>query len=189
MARVWIALWALYGCAEGYGTEPGDFLPRGGSGANAGAFGGTSGAGASGMGGASGTGAPYTGEACRMGDTAPCTCQDTGTQGTKFCRFDRNSPTQGTFSECGGCAMSGSAGRDPGDVEPGPAGSGGSGGRAGTSGSGGRSGSGGSGTGGSGSGSCSPGSCSQPCFPIGVLACCRSNGTCGCTWAPGAYCL
>jgi hypothetical protein len=31
--------------------------------------------------------------------------------------------------------------------------------------------------------------CSQPCFPFGVLACCRMDGTCGCTWAPGAYCL
>ncbi len=31
--------------------------------------------------------------------------------------------------------------------------------------------------------------CTQPCIPFGILACCRANGTCGCTWAPGAYCL
>jgi hypothetical protein len=23
----------------------------------------------------------------------------------------------------------------------------------------------------------------------GPFGCCRPNGTCGCTWAPGAYCL
>jgi hypothetical protein len=27
------------------------------------------------------------------------------------------------------------------------------------------------------------------CFPLGVLACCRPDGSCGCTWASGAYCL
>jgi hypothetical protein len=31
--------------------------------------------------------------------------------------------------------------------------------------------------------------CTQSCFPVGVLACCSPLGTCGCTWAPGAYCL
>ena len=31
--------------------------------------------------------------------------------------------------------------------------------------------------------------CSQPCFPFGILACCRMDGSCGCSWAPGAYCL
>jgi hypothetical protein len=27
------------------------------------------------------------------------------------------------------------------------------------------------------------------CVPIGITACCRDDHTCGCTWAPGAYCL
>jgi hypothetical protein len=31
--------------------------------------------------------------------------------------------------------------------------------------------------------------CTESCVPIGILSCCRDNGTCGCTWAPGAYCL
>jgi len=31
--------------------------------------------------------------------------------------------------------------------------------------------------------------CTESCVPIGILNCCRANGTCGCTWAPGAYCL
>lgn len=31
--------------------------------------------------------------------------------------------------------------------------------------------------------------CNQPCYPIGILPCCTALGTCGCTWAPGAYCL
>jgi hypothetical protein len=31
--------------------------------------------------------------------------------------------------------------------------------------------------------------CDQLCVPIGILACCRSDGSCGCTWAPGSYCL
>jgi hypothetical protein len=31
--------------------------------------------------------------------------------------------------------------------------------------------------------------CTEPCVPIGILNCCGSDGTCGCTWAPGAYCL
>jgi len=40
---------------------------------------------------------------------------------------------------------------------------------------------------GGGGGSC--GACDNPCFPVGVLSCCTPLGTCGCTWAPGAYCL
>ena len=31
--------------------------------------------------------------------------------------------------------------------------------------------------------------CTQPCFPFGLIACCRMDSSCGCTWAPGAYCL
>jgi hypothetical protein len=27
------------------------------------------------------------------------------------------------------------------------------------------------------------------CVPLGITSCCRGNHTCGCTWAPGAYCL
>jgi hypothetical protein len=38
-------------------------------------------------------------------------------------------------------------------------------------------------------GSCrSASDCKESCVPIGILNCCRDNGTCGCTWAPGAYC-
>lgn len=38
-------------------------------------------------------------------------------------------------------------------------------------------------------GSCrSAADCTTSCVPIGILNCCRDNGTCGCTWAPGAYC-
>jgi hypothetical protein len=31
--------------------------------------------------------------------------------------------------------------------------------------------------------------CTQTCVPIGILSCCTIAHTCGCTWAPGAYCL
>jgi hypothetical protein len=31
--------------------------------------------------------------------------------------------------------------------------------------------------------------CTQPCFPVGLLPCCNPLHVCGCTWAPGAYCL
>jgi hypothetical protein len=40
-----------------------------------------------------------------------------------------------------------------------------------------------------GSKSCSSDCAAQLCFPLGVLGCCKSNGTCGCTWVPGAYCM
>jgi hypothetical protein len=30
--------------------------------------------------------------------------------------------------------------------------------------------------------------CPESCVPIGIFPCCRANGTCGCTWALGAYC-
>jgi len=36
------------------------------------------------------------------------------------------------------------------------------------------------------SGACN---CNQVCFPIGIVACCRLDMSCGCSWAPGAYCL
>lgn len=31
--------------------------------------------------------------------------------------------------------------------------------------------------------------CTVSCFPLGAVACCRNDKTCGCSWAPGAYCL
>src|SRR5262249_36186886 len=37
---------------------------------------------------------------------------------------------------------------------------------------------------------CTDGStCTNSCFPVGILSCCTALGTCGCTWAPGAYCF
>jgi len=36
-------------------------------------------------------------------------------------------------------------------------------------------------------GRCHPVTC-PPCEVVGPYECCRSNGTCGCTWAPGGYC-
>lgn len=34
---------------------------------------------------------------------------------------------------------------------------------------------------------CDPSSCPQ-CVPLGIATCCKSDHTCGCTWAPGAVC-
>lgn len=31
--------------------------------------------------------------------------------------------------------------------------------------------------------------CREPCVLTGILPCCRDDHVCGCTWAPGAYCL
>jgi len=31
--------------------------------------------------------------------------------------------------------------------------------------------------------------CTVACFPIGFFSCCRLDNICGCSWAPGAYCL
>ncbi|MDB4975800.1 MAG: hypothetical protein JWN48_4141 [Myxococcaceae bacterium] len=31
--------------------------------------------------------------------------------------------------------------------------------------------------------------CTTPCIPVGLFSCCRLDQVCGCTWAPGAYCL
>lgn len=31
--------------------------------------------------------------------------------------------------------------------------------------------------------------CKNECGVTGILNCCTERGTCGCTWAPGAYCL
>jgi hypothetical protein len=186
----------LASCAQGYEADPLGYLPQGFSAAGSGQSGSPSSIPSAGSGSGGGASEAYAGEACRMGESAACTCESTGTEGSKTCRYDSRSPTMGTFSECGNCTDPNAApDPDPGDVA-GTAGS--RAGSGGVSGSSGRAGSGASGSGsggasGSGStggsrGGCNP-ACSQSCFPVGVLACCRSNGTCGCTWAPGAYCL
>jgi hypothetical protein len=135
--------------------------------------------------------APYMGEPCRMGDSAPCACSP-GSEGMKICRFDRASPTQGTFSGCENCSAPPPV-DDPGDVMTRAgtggraAGSGGAGGA--TTGSGGRGEGESGGRSGRPSGSSCMQECNQVCFPVGILPCCSPLGTCGCTWAPGAYCL
>jgi hypothetical protein len=139
-------------------------------------------------------GAPYAGEPCRMGETAPCVCSP-GSDGMKICRFDAASPTDGTYSGCENCTTRPPA-DNSGDVMT-RAGSGGASSRsaAGSGGTGGaRTGSGGRGEGESGgrggqrpSGCMSE--CTNICFPVGILPCCNLLGICGCTWAPGAYCL
>lgn len=197
--RAWL-VFGLAACAQGFPDDPlASLPPRPSTGAVSGISGS---AGAAGMGAAGQAGRmPYTGESCRMGETAPCTCSPQGTPGTKTCRYDRESPTMGTFSECGACEEPAGM-EDPGDVMS--AGAGGSAGRAGqgaggragsaagtsgggTSGMSGSSGSGGSSEGGSSRG-CMP-ACNNTCFPVGILPCCNALGRCGCTWAPGAYCL
>jgi hypothetical protein len=137
-----------------------------------------------------------------MGDTASCSC-GAGGEGTKVCRFDMRSPTQGTFSECMACMTTPPPSEDgPGDVSVRDAGmaagrsgsqNGGTGGQGGSA----QAGSGGSaqaGSGGTSQPTMPPSSggrcnCTQLCFPIGILPCCTASGRCGCTWAPGAYCL
>lgn len=37
-------------------------------------------------------------------------------------------------------------------------------------------------------GSCRASACTNDCSLAGPLQCCKDNGSCGCTWAPGAYC-
>jgi hypothetical protein len=58
----------------------------------------------------------------------------------------------------------------------------------GSAGSGGSTGAGGSSGGAGGSGSCVPSSC-PGCSVVGPFPCCNAARRCGCTWAPGAYCL
>jgi len=194
-------LWVA-GCAQGYeGVE----ATRQGASTRAAPRGGGSGVGgthAAGSGGASaGSDAPSTspigvGEPCVQGDSTICTCTDKGTMGQTDCLFDASSPLDGYFSDCRHCPDPPKPASTPGDVTAPQGGSGGTG-------TGGMGGSGGSaapaGSGGSPATnpppprqptttSCSS-PCNQPCVPFGILACCRANGTCGCTWAPGAYCL
>jgi len=188
----------LASCAQGYATDPLGLAH--GSPETGGQSGSPPGvpvvAGSSGNNGGS-AGTSYSGEPCRMGESAACTCDSTGTEGSKTCRYDARSPTMGAFSECGNCVDPNAEPEpDPGDAmgnggSSGGSGRAGSGGSTGSGTSGGSSGSGGASGSGSSAGSrggCMP-ACNQSCFPAGVLACCRSNGTCGCTWAPGAYCL
>ena len=126
---------------------------------------------------------------CRLGTSKDCTCDNEdmgqanclsdGTYGT--CRCDGMDATGGDLTGSGGTGSdSGSSGLS-GSVAGTTAGT------AGLS---------GSGSGGSAGlsanapvtgGGCS-GGCTQSCFPIGIVACCRDSGTCGCTWAPGGYC-
>ena len=179
-------------CAQGYADDPLGIA------AGSTAMGGQSGRRASdpiaGSSAGSAGSAAYSGETCRMGESAACTCESTGWEGSKTCRYDARSPTMGTFPECGNCIDPNAVAQpDPGNVMGSAGGSGraGSGTAAGSGASGGSTGTGGAGGSGSSGGSrggCTP-ACNQSCFPAGVLACCRSNGTCGCTWAPGAYCL
>ena len=136
----------------------------------------------------------FMGEACDRGETAPCTCDDGG-EGIKICNYDVASPTMGSFSsECTSCVVI-AAGTET--MTAGTMSESGSGGLS-ASGTGGSSGtgsgglSGGSGiSGGTAAGTGSSGGCdcNQPCVPFGIIACCRPGGSCGCTWAPGAYCL
>ena len=203
----------LGGCAEGYegveairqsansgtfngGSGIGALSGRGGGGG--GGAGGRSGGG-NGSGGSAGAssspGATGMGQPCLRGETLACTCVDKGTMGQQTCVFDDASPLDGFYSDCTRCPDPAPP-PDPGDVNT--SGSGGASGSAGRSGSGGSSGSGSAGSAGSstspppptggGSRTCSS-PCNQPCFPIGIIACCNPLGTCGCTWAPGGYCL
>jgi hypothetical protein len=77
-------------------------------------------------------------------------------------------------------------------VAPGSGGSAGaggsSGGTGGASGASGASGAGGRGGAGGSTGSCVPTSCPS-CSVLGPIPCCNAARRCGCTWAPGAYCL
>jgi hypothetical protein len=209
---------ALQGCAQGStaavgqtsrsaGGKTGSLAGRGGAGGRAGGGGktGATSSAAGGMGGAAAPKkAPMTGDTCVPGDEPTCTCDSTHTQGIRICVFDPAAgQTMGKFSDCQSCAPAPKA-RDagPGDVTAIGSGTGGkkastggSGGAAGsTGGSGGLTGSGGTTTGAGGrtggrlGGTCNP-PCTQLCFPVGILPCCNALGICGCTWAPGAYCL
>lgn len=202
---------ALIGCASGYVDNPVPTassvavgtIGTGGKGgaagkgsAGTGAKTGTAGGGAAGMG-STAVSTAKTGDPCVPGTEPTCTCDSTHTMGVRICKFDPNSTaTMGTYSDCQSCApplMTPDAGT--GDVMLIDAGTAGTGGTGGTGGSGGRTGGGGSGgtraptmmqpTAGK---ACSS-PCTNSCFPVGILPCCSPLGTCGCTWAPGAYCL
>jgi hypothetical protein len=150
------------------------------------------------------TGAPdFMGEACPRGQRTDCTCP-AGEPGFKLCTPDPKSPTMASFSGCLNCpepamnpttpetAGMSAVGEGP-DAQAGSSGRNSNAGR-GAAGSGGRSGAGGTSSGaagrmGTGRGTNTRCNCTESCFPVGVLACCRADNSCGCTWAPGAYCL
>jgi hypothetical protein len=197
-----LAVLGIVSCAEGYeglsGLRQSQVIPSGSGGTGAQIDAGPSKAGSTGM---TMPQQPPTGAECAPpGQTEACTCASTGTVGVHACKSDIRSSKGGYFAaECTRCAPPTT--EDPGDIttDAGPAGSGGMGGRSGSGGLGGAasaSGSGGSagstGLAGSGSagrpGTCTP-ACTNSCFPVGILACCRPVGGCGCTWAPGAYCF
>ena len=187
---LWLAL-SVASCAEGYPSAskelPGVALPGAGRGS-----------------------VNFKGEACQRGQEMNCVCPDGVTAGYKLCTPDPESPTQASFSGCLSCPepepppnpetmpmtpmMPAAGGMGGGGIGAAMGGRMGAAGR-GTAGSGGRGttsgGSSGRGATGSGRGS-SGGRCmcaDQACFPVGVIGCCRLDGSCGCTWAPGAYCL
>ena len=152
--RVGILCVLLGACAQGFegpqafgfdtpGADHGGGQIGGGAG-QAGDDGPAAGSSAAGMG-AAGMGA-FDGEPCLRGETEACECDNGGT-GSRTCAFDAESPTEGSFSECGRC--SGGAAGSGGSGSSGAGGSGASG--SGASGSGGRGGSGSSGASGSGS--------------------------------------
>jgi hypothetical protein len=189
------AVFCVVSCAEGYeglsSLRLNQTVPKGSAGNSAPIAGGGKAGSSAGM----GSPAPVGAE-CEMGETESCDCASTGTEGVHQCKQDPRSSKGGYFAtECTRCAPP-VVQPNPGDVmmDGGLAGSGGSSSTAGSGGSGGSTGSSGSGgsagtmaTGGR-PGSCTP-ACTNSCFPVGILACCRPVGGCGCTWAPGAYCF
>ena len=92
----------------------------------------------------------------------------------------------GSSSSGAGNAIAGSSGKSG-------QGGGGGGGKSGqggaSSGTGGSSGRGGSSAAAGSGGRSERCECRTGCLLIGVFPCCRDNGSCGCTWAPGAYCM
>jgi hypothetical protein len=99
-----LALWT--GCAEGVPEadvpdapdtsmlpKSGTGIPLGGGRAAAGGRGPSSG----------GSGSLYMGDSCMAGETEPCMCPGNMGKGTRVCRHDADSPTEGTFSECEQC--------------------------------------------------------------------------------------
>jgi hypothetical protein len=199
---------AFGGCAQGVQTDSPRAAMSGSSGSHAGAGGARGAAGAAGKAtagvgmtasGRAGSASPVpkepaTGDPCTPGQIATCTCTSTHTAGLRICSFDPATGAQmGHLTDCQSCAApKPDAGPGRGDVtlvdagaKPGTGGSSSSG-----SSTGGRSETSSPSTGGRGGAVGAKGcNCSQICFPIGILPCCRIDGSCGCTWAPGAYCL
>jgi hypothetical protein len=146
-------MWAVClfaGCAQGFQPKEalGPALSDDGMDMNGASSAGTSAAPSAGNGSGSNSGAAGAlpgGEPCMMGESESCAC-DTGGEGTRICRYDRSSPTEGSFSECMSCAQPMAGSGDDADAEAGSGASGSSG----SGSSGGRGGSGGSGASGRG---------------------------------------